>query len=226
MSIRTLLVDFGKGGAGSAIAVLALLGMTACASVRDKEAPASTAAAAGPAPAAPLCPTIDGPPSPPAGWTYLPEIAAHCVADIFHLDARTHEGQPSPQIVVATRRNVGILEHAVDVALDEATRLEWKGNVTQIPSTLPENVAADHDYLSIAVKFDNGQDLTYMWSASLEPGTGFRCPLPGWDTRETHVVRRSGRKDLGQWLHEGRNIRADYAKYAVAGYLPGSPMSG
>ncbi len=105
------------------------------------------------------------------------------------------------------------------MALGEATRLAWKWNVTQIPSTLPENVAADHDYLSIAVKFDNGQDLTYLWSASLEPGTGFRCPLPGWDTRETHVVLRSGRKNLGQWLLEDRNIQADYAGY-VGGTLP------
>ncbi|MSR01941.1 MAG: DUF3047 domain-containing protein [Gemmatimonadetes bacterium] len=54
---------------------------------------------------------------------------------------------------------------------------------------------------------------------SLEPGTGFRCPLPGWDTRETHVVVRSGRHDLGRWLREDCNIRVHCAQY-VGGRPP------
>jgi hypothetical protein len=69
-------------------------------------------------------------------------------------------------------------------------------------------VAAKHDDLSIALKFDNGQDLTYMWSAERPEGQGFRCPLHAWDTRKTHVVVRSGGGDLGRWFSEERNILA------------------
>jgi hypothetical protein len=38
----------------------------------------------------------------------------------------------------------------------------------------------------------------------------YRCPLPNWKARETHVVVRSGRSGLGQWLDEERDLHADY----------------
>ncbi len=40
----------------------------------------------------------------------------------------------------------------------------------------------------------------------------YRCPLPAWKDRETHVVVRSGRAGLGQWLAEERDLHADYAR--------------
>ena len=69
-----------------------------------------------------------------------------------------------------------------------------------------------HDYLSIAVEFDNGQDLTYYWSVNLPPETAFRCPLPNWQARETHLVVRSGQEGLGLWLEEERNLYTDYQR--------------
>jgi hypothetical protein len=167
----------------------------------------------------PPCRRLDAPPSPPEGWHYLPEISAVCVADIFRGATQGTGTGPARQIQVHTKQDVGILERRTDVALSAATTLRWKWNVEQLPSKAAEDVAPHHDYLSIAVMFDNGQDLTYMWSAMLPPEKGFRCPLPGWDTRETHVVVRSDAKELGKWLSEERRVLADYAKH-VGGKPP------
>jgi hypothetical protein len=166
-----------------------------------------------------LCPPIPNPPSPPEGWSYLPEVTAICVADIFRAETIGKSTGPAKQITVDTQKNVGILEHPVDVALTPATTLSWKWNVTKLPSKVAEDAPNVHDYLSIAVKFDNGQDLTYMWSAVLPKGKGFPCPLPDWTKRETHVVARSGAKDLGRWLSEKKNVMADYKKH-IGGKLP------
>ena len=154
---------------------------------------------------------------PPDGWAYLPELAVFGPADIFHVApaARGDRG-PKKQMLVQTRKNVGILTRDVDLPLTAATTLRWRWKVDQIPSTLPETAAAQHDYFSIAVKFENGRDLTYMWSSSLAEGVGFDCPLPGWTGREYHVVVRSGTRNVGQWLAESRNVAADYAKYVDA----------
>ena len=51
-----------------------------------------------------------------------------------------------------------------------------------------------------------------MWSSGLEHETTFRCPIPGWNLIETHIVQRTGQKDLGKWLDESRDITADYKK--------------
>ena len=38
-------------------------------------------------------------------------------------------------------------------------------------------------------------------------------PLPAWKDREFHVVLRSGAAGLGEWLHEERDLYADYRHY-------------
>ena len=53
-----------------------------------------------------------------------------------------------------------------------------------------------HDYLSIALEFDDGQDLTWFWSCALPEGFSYRCPLDHWRHRETHVVVRTGTANL------------------------------
>ena len=150
---------------------------------------------------------------PPAGWDFLPETMAYGGGDIFHVVAGGAGGGPRPQMRVLTRQNAAIITRDVDVPLTEATTLKWRWLFKKIPTKFAETAAANHDYISIAVKFDNGQDLTYMWSVNLPPGTGFHCPLPGWEHRETHVVIRSGGANLGRWLKEKRPILADYKRY-------------
>lgn len=152
--------------------------------------------------------------TPPEGWAYLPELAVLGPADIYRIVKRGNgEGGPKTRMQVHSVKNVGILTRDVDVPLLPETQLKWRWKVDQIPSRLPETAAANHDYFSIAVKFANGRDLTYMWSSSLDEGLGFDCPLPGWTGREYHVVIRSGSRDLGKWLAESRNVAADYARY-------------
>jgi hypothetical protein len=109
-----------------------------------------------------------------------------------------------------TERDVGILRRDVDVPLTDATRLRWSWRVDELPSELAEDALPTHDYLSIALEFDNGQDLTWHWSAELPPGHHYRCPLPHWRERETHWVVRSGTADLGRWVDDERPVRADY----------------
>jgi hypothetical protein len=142
----------------------------------------------------------------PDGWRYLWFLGP---AEIYR---REREGQRDT-IACRTAGDVGILQRDVALPLADDTRLRWSWRVERLPSDLPEDTPASHDYLSIAVEFENGRDITYTWSCSLPPETGYACPLPNWTARETHVVIRSGRRELGTWLDEERSLRADYARF-------------
>lgn len=137
----------------------------------------------------------------PDGWHYLWRLG----------DGRIYTGDPD-DIAVSTHGDVGILQRPLDLPLTRETVLSWDWLIERLPSDLPEDLAFTHDYLSIAVEFDNGRDLTYMWSAGLPEGHVFRCPLEWWCERETHWVLRSGSAGLGQWHSERRMIAADYAE--------------
>ena len=141
----------------------------------------------------------------PEGWRYLWRLGE---GRIF----RDAHGADGHSICCHTAGDVGILQFPADFPLTENTRLRWRWKVDRLPCDLPENIQPTHDYLSIAVEFDNGQDLTYMWSSSMAEGTIFRCPLPFWDKVETHWVLRSDPKGLGKWLSEEQPLKADYAK--------------
>lgn len=150
---------------------------------------------------------------PPAGWKHLWFLGDS--ETFFRCEV------PGRQRAIAchSRRDVAILQYDVDAELVPGMRLEWSWRVDRLPTDMREDTVPSHDYMSIAVEYDNGQDLTYYWSAALPVGTVYRCPLPTWKTRETHVVLRSGKAGLGQWLSETRDIHADYAA-AIGGALP------
>lgn len=150
----------------------------------------------------------------PQGWRHLWRLGAN---EIYSA-VPAHGGEPA-QLCCRTGADVGILQYPVDLPFDETARLQWSWRVRRLPSAVAENTVPTHDYLSIAVEFDNGQDLTYLWSAELPPGTVFRCPLPWWDRRETHQVVRSGSAGFGRWLDESQPLFADY-RQAVGGELP------
>jgi len=101
----------------------------------------------------------------------------------------------------------------VDFPLGADTTLSWRWRVAELPSAKPENELLQHDYVSLALEFENGRDLTWHWSASLPAETGYACPIPSWTPRETHVVVRSGRDGLGSWCAERRRVRDDYARF-------------
>ena len=139
------------------------------------------------------------PPVTPEGWHNNHNFGE---AGIFRQDQK--------EMCCQTHKNVAILRRDVDLELTDQLSLGWDWLVEELPSLAAENQVPTHDYLSIAVEFDDGQDITYMWSAELPQGTVFRCPLPGWNMIETHVVQRSGHAELGQWLSESRNLAQDY----------------
>lgn len=149
-------------------------------------------------------------PTLPVGWKYYWRLGE---GSIFR------HSDDYQSMCCKTHGDVGIIKHPVDCSLDQNWKLEWSWRVEQLPSQLPEHIQPTHDYLSIAVEFDNGLDLTYMWSSKLPVDTIFQCPLPWWDKRETHWVLRRPEDGLGQWLDESRNIRSDYLK-AIGGALP------
>ncbi len=142
----------------------------------------------------------------PEGWEFLWFLGR---SEIYS-DSVTARGEPS--IHCHTRQNVGILQKPAPFDLTPQTRLEWIWKVDALPSQYAECTLPTHDYMSIAVEFDNGQDLTYYWSRALPVETCYRCPLPAWNHRETHLVVRSGQRGLGQWLSESRNVYEDCRK--------------
>jgi hypothetical protein len=142
---------------------------------------------------------------PPNGWDYLWYLGP---GEIFRPGTPLPSGQPT--LCCDTHGDVGILRRPVHRPLEPGTALWWRWRVDALPADLREDTLPSHDYLSIAVEFDDGQDLTYYWSSALPVGTVFRCPLPTWQDKETHVVVRSGTADLGRWLDESRDVHSDY----------------
>jgi hypothetical protein len=124
-----------------------------------------------------------------------------------------------PGITVETDDDFGIVKKALDIPLTPTTEITFDWRYDAVPALGPETEAGFHDYVSIAIEFDNGQDLTWMRSVSLSEGSHFRCPLPWWDSRETHFVLQSGATGLGEWSSHTRNVLADY-QAAVQGDPP------
>ena len=148
------------------------------------------------------------PPIPPTGWDSHPLIGSD--RGFF-----TDNGG----ITAAGDRTVSIIRHPADMPLTPSLRLQWSWRVDELPSHLPEDTTLTHDYLSVALEFDDGQDLTWHWSAALPEGFSYRCPLPHWRRRETHIVVRTGTTDLGRSLDEERPVFADH-QAAIGGPAP------
>jgi len=85
--------------------------------------------------------------------------------------------------------------------------------------TLPFDQVLELALTPVISMIDDGLDLTYQWSSALPPETSYRCPLPHWSERETHLVVRSGTGDLGRWLREERHVYTDRSK-AIGGPSP------
>lgn len=129
-------------------------------------------------------------------------------SDIFY----RAEVDGAPTIALRADANAGIVRRPVDLALRPGTSLEWTWRVNALPSQVREDSFATHDYASIALEFDDGRDLTWYWSAALPEGHHYRCPLPRWAARETHLVVRSGVEGLGAWVDQRCDVQADVAR--------------
>jgi hypothetical protein len=145
---------------------------------------------------------------PPEGWDYLWFLGP---SEMYSVGQQAPSKRPS--IACHTHRDAAILHKDVSVPLTPETRLRWSWKVDALPCDKPENTLENHDYVSIAVEFDNGQDLTFFWSSQLPVDAGFRCPIPTWTARETHVVGRSGTADLGKWCDDERPVYSYYERF-------------
>lgn len=145
---------------------------------------------------------------PPQGWDYLWFLGP---SEIYSVGQSVPGGRPS--IACYTHRDAAILHKDVSVPLTRDTRLRWSWKVDALPCDMPENTLENHDYVSVAVEFDNGQDLTFFWSSQLPVDSGFRRPIPTWTARETHIVSRSGSSDLGRWCEEERYLYPYYERF-------------
>ena len=148
----------------------------------------------------------------PEGFEYLWYLGQSAIFEAYRShNRRGIRGLPS--------NDAGIIRKTVDIPLDESTTISFDWRYESLPAKGPETEARFHDYLSVAVEFDNGQDITWFWSEHLEEGTEFTCPLPWWDARETHVVIQSGLEGLGKWHSHLRPVQQDYSS-AVGGEMP------
>jgi hypothetical protein len=147
-----------------------------------------------------------GDPAPP-GWKYLWHLGD---AEIFRAGA--DEGGAAALDCEVTG-DVGILQRDAAFPLRPGTEFAWRWRVDALPGVLREDSAPSHDYLSLAVEFQNGLDITYYWSKELPVGTAYWCPLANWKHREFHVVVRSGPDGLGAWQTERRDLHGDALRY-------------
>ena len=147
-----------------------------------------------------------GDPSPP-GWHHLWHLGD---SEIFRAG---HGPMGEPTLACEVEGDVGILQRDAAFALREDTEVAWRWRVDALPGLLREDSLPSHDYLSLAVEFANGLDLTYYWSKELPVGAAFWCPLANWKQREFHVVVRSGQSGLGAWQNERRDLHADALRY-------------
>jgi len=115
-----------------------------------------------------------------------------------------------PGITADTNDDTSIVKKTLDIPLTPNTEIRFDWRYDAVPALGPETEQQFHDYLSIAVEFDNGQDLTWLRSSHLAAGTQFHCPLVWWDSRETHYVLQGAEAPLGEWTTHTRNVFADY----------------
>jgi hypothetical protein len=140
----------------------------------------------------------------PEGW--LDHFSLGGGAEVFN---RAENGE----IVCESDGSASIIERPLAIPFAERPKLGWRWKIDALPATVAEDQVPFHDYLSIGVKFEDGQDLTYFWSAALPIGKVFRCPLGGWNRVETHMVVDSGAGGLGSWREQERDVAADYAAH-------------
>jgi hypothetical protein len=141
----------------------------------------------------------------PEDWSYLWHVGE---AEIF----KPTRSEERSAVDCHTHRDAAILQKEVDFPLTAETRISWSWKVDELPSRLREDTTPTHDYLSLAVEFDNGLDLSYYWSSTLPVEHFYACPLDNWKDKETHLVIRSGPDELGSWLQEDRDLAADYQR--------------
>jgi hypothetical protein len=151
---------------------------------------------------------LANPPQLPIGWAHHPLLGCE---DVYRASADS--------IASDCRHSNAIIRCPSEAPLTPTLLLRWSWLVDELPSRLPEDTMLTHDYLSVALEFDDGRDLTWQWSCALPEGFAYACPLEHWRRRETHIVVRTGFAELGRWVHDERCVFADH-QAAIGGPPP------
>jgi hypothetical protein len=145
---------------------------------------------------------LASPARPPTGWRHLWFLGESRIFQSVRVDGRD-------AIRIAMRDDLGILQKPISFELAPEMALDWEWKIEALPAQIAEDTLPTHDYISLAVEFENGKDLSYFWSQALPPEHAFVCPIPTWTARETHLVIRSGGTGLRRWVRESRDLYAD-----------------
>ena len=141
----------------------------------------------------------------PLGWEYLKDTG---VSDIYSSNVQDN----NKCITLNATDDQGILRKPIEFNVCPSTLLQWDWKLLEHPSHNKEDEAKYHDYISVAAEFDNGRDLTWIWSSQLDVNHYFDCPIKSWSDRETHYVIRKGVEQKDEWLGESRNLYTDVSK--------------
>jgi hypothetical protein len=154
---------------------------------------------------------LSSPPRHPPGWRHLWFLGESRIFQSVESDGRD-------AIRIHMHDDLAIVQKPAPFELAPGTALTWQWRMDSLPAQVAEDTLPTHDYISLAVEFENGRDLSYFWSCALPVEHSFACPIPTWTSRETHLVVRSGPKDLGRWVRESRDLYADCAR--IYGSVP------
>ena len=119
---------------------------------------------------------LGSPIAPPSGW----QPHRHVPLAGLHHERGGH-------VDVHSRGRVEIICREARAPLTETLGLRWRWRIDRIPGRRAEDTLLTHDYISVAVEFDDGRDLSYHWSVALPTETSYRCPLPHWRARANGI---------------------------------------
>src|SRR5574341_1099009 len=102
-------------------------------------------------------PSSMGPDSQPEGWEYPWYVGP---AEVYTAVPRPPQ---RPAIGCYTHEDATNLQKDVPLPFTPETRLRWSWKIEMLPSRSREDRLQTHDYLGLAVEFDNEQDLAYCW---------------------------------------------------------------
>jgi hypothetical protein len=99
------------------------------------------------------------------------------------------------------------------VNVDDYPLISWKWKASKLPAGGDyRHAGTDDQAAQLYVAFSKTKIIEYVWDTSAKEGSsGDAAGLPPFVSIKV-LVLRSGAADLGKWLTESRNLRADYER--------------
>jgi hypothetical protein len=160
----------------------------------------------------------------PAGAERL-DVARFSAGDLDGWKSRSFAGETQYRLEFHAGRRVlhavsndsaSGLYREMTIDLKETRYLHWSWRVGNLPATKDERSKAGDDYAARTyVVFSGGsfywrtRAINYVWSSHQPPGSEW----PNAFTANARMIAvRSGVAEVGQWLHQSRNVYDDYRR--------------